>query len=217
MGSGSNRRALKDGNFITLEGGEGSGKTTQTQLLHDSLISAGIETIITREPGGTPQSEEIRSLLVSGESKRWEPLTESLLHFASRNEHLVKVILPTLQAGKWVICDRFFDSTMAYQGYAMSVDRQKIGALAKMTMGKFAPDLTLILDIPESKGLVREEGLSSEDRYNKMGASFHKKVRMAFREIASQEPERCKIIDASKGIQEVHNSIWLQVKAKFNL
>ena len=118
MGSGSNRRTLKAGNLITLEGGEGSGKTTQSQLLHNSLINAGIETIITREPGGTPQSEEIRSLLVSGESKRWEPLTESLLHFASRNEHLVKVILPTLQAGRWVICDFVAPTEKARKAFA---------------------------------------------------------------------------------------------------
>lgn len=208
---------MNRGRFLTLEGGEGSGKTTHAHLLRESLERAGIEAIVTREPGGTPRAEDIRSLLVSGEPGRWQPLTEALLHFAARAEHVALSIRPALERGVWVICDRFADSTMAYQGVAMGVGREKVEALAAAVLEDFAPDLTLVLDVPEAEGLAREDRNGGEDRYGQMGPEFHAKVREAFRDIAGREPGRCVLVDSSESIEEVRDLIWAAVARKFGL
>jgi dTMP kinase len=200
--------------FITLEGGEGGGKTTQAKRLVEALAGAGIGAIATREPGGAPGAEEIRSLLVSGAPGRWEPLTEALLHFSARREHLRSTIQPALTAGTWVVCDRFTDSTMAYQGYAQGLGRDTVERLESLVQGGRRPDLTLILDLPVDAGLAREQQRGGSDRYARMGAEFHGRVRDAFRDIARREPRRCALIDATRSIDEVAAAIWAQVRGR---
>ncbi|HEX2117061.1 MAG TPA: dTMP kinase, partial [Alphaproteobacteria bacterium] len=161
------------GRFITLEGGEGAGKSTQIARLAEALRKAGLTVRTTREPGGSPAAETIRKLLVEGEPGRWRPLTEALLHFAARKEHLDTFVLPALAAGQWVISDRFADSTMAYQGYGHQLGRAPIHALYRTVVGDFAPDLTLILDIPVEAGLARTGGRAhAETRYERMDRAF---------------------------------------------
>jgi len=208
---------LNYGRFLTLEGGEGSGKTTQAQLLRESLENAGVDAIVTREPGGTARAEDIRNLLVSGETGRWEPVSEALLHFAARAEHVALRIRPELERGVWVISDRFSDSTVAYQGVAMGVGWERVEALAATVLGEFAPDLTLVLDVTEARGLAREKRGDGEDRYSNMGPEFHKKVREAFRDIAERQPDRCKVINAAGSIDEVRDLIWAAVEEMFEL
>jgi dTMP kinase len=192
------------GKFITLEGGEGAGKSTQIARLADALRKAGLTVRTTREPGGSPAAETIRKLLVEGEPGRWRPLTEALLHFAARKEHLDTVVLPALAAGEWVICDRFADSTMAYQGYGHQLGRGSVEALYQTVVGDFAPDLTLILDIPVEAGLARTGGRAhAENRYERMDASFHERVRTGFLEIARTDPGRCVVIDATGNLERV--------------
>jgi len=207
------------GNFITLEGGEGSGKTTQVNLLHQKLISLyDIDVVSTREPGGTIKAEEIRKILLSSSSsEKWLPLTETLLHYASRLEHIENLINPSLNQGKWVICDRFIDSSMAYQGYGMNVDKSIIDQLSNLFVGNSKPDLTIILDIPEQEGLLREVREPLADRYSLMDKEFHRNVRKGFREIAKINGDRCKIINGLDSIENIHNSILEIVVSKFNL
>ncbi len=182
--------------FITLEGGEGAGKTTQIKLLADALKAGGLDPIITREPGGSPAAEVIRSLLVEGAVDRWQPMTEALLNFAARLEHVQATIEPALAAGRWVLCDRFADSTVAYQGYGHDLGRAVIDELHRLVLGYFQPDLTVILDIPVAEGLARAtnreraEG-SREDRYEHMDEGFHQRLRDGFLDIdAAQEPDK---------------------------
>ena len=208
---------MSHGRFLTLEGGEGSGKTTQAQLLRESLENAGVDLIVTREPGGTARAEDIRNLLVSGETGRWQPVSEALLHFAARAEHVALRIRPALERGVWVISDRFSDSTMAYQGVAMDVGWERVEALSAAVLGEFAPDLTLVLDVAETQGLARENQGDGEDRYGNMGPEFHKKIRTAFRDIAERQPDRCKIINAAGSIDEVRELIWTAVAEMFSL
>ena len=192
------------GKFITLEGGEGAGKSTQIARLADALRKAGLTVRTTREPGGSPAAETIRKLLVEGEPGRWRPLTEALLHFAARKEHLDTVVLPALASGEWVICDRFADSTMAYQGYGHQLGRGPVEALYRTVVGDFAPDLTLIFDIPVEAGLARTGGRDHvENRYEQMDASFHERVRTGFLEIARTDPRRCVVIDATGNLERV--------------
>ena len=192
------------GKFITLEGGEGAGKSTQIARLADALRKAGLTVRTTREPGGSPAAETIRKLLVEGEPGRWRPLTEALLHFAARKEHLDTVVLPALASGEWVICDRFADSTMAYQGYGHQLGRGPVEALYRTVVGDFAPDLTLILDIPVEAGLARTGGRAhAENRYERMDATFHERVRTGFLEIARADPGRCVVIDATGNLERV--------------
>ncbi|MBF0249086.1 MAG: dTMP kinase [Alphaproteobacteria bacterium] len=185
------------GRFITFEGGEGAGKSTQVTRLKLALETAGHAVLTTREPGGSDGGEDIRALLVNGETHRWEPLTEALLNYAARHEHLEKVIKPALASGTWVICDRFADSTMAYQGYGHGMDRETIRRLHRLVVGDIAPDLTLIFDLPVEAGLeragIRGQG---EDRYERMGLDFHERLRQGFLDIAGKEPRRCVIVDA---------------------
>lgn len=206
------------GRFITFEGGEGAGKSTQMHRLADFLEARGLEIIQTREPGGSPGAEEIRTLLVNGDGDRWTGLTEALLNFAARADHLARVIEPALARGAWVLCDRFADSTMAYQGYAQGVGPETVRTLTDMVVGKTQPDLTLILDLPVDVGLARaaERG-TGEDRYEKMGLAFHETLRQAFREIAENEPERCRLIDANADIDQVSRAVEAAVADRFDL
>jgi dTMP kinase len=192
------------GKFITLEGGEGAGKSTQIARLADALRKAGLTVRTTREPGGSPAAETIRKLLVEGEPGRWQPMTEALLHFAARKEHLETVVMPALAAGEWVISDRFADSTLAYQGYGHRLGRAPIAALYQVAVGDFAPDLTLILDLPVEAGLARTGGRGhAEDRYERMDRAFHERVRTGFLEIARAEPGRCDVINATGNLERV--------------
>ncbi len=194
--------------FITFEGGEGAGKSTQIGLLAEALVAAGIPVRTTREPGGSPGAEQIRELLVTGASDRWDAMTEALLHFAARREHLRSVVWPTLAAGQWVLSDRFADSTMAYQGYGHGLGRTAIEQLYALVVGDFAPDLTLILDLPVALGLERALARrDGEDRYESLGAEFHERLRQGFREIAEREPARCALIDASGEVGAVQAAI----------
>jgi dTMP kinase len=193
------------GRFITFEGGEGAGKSTQVRLLTAALAGQGRDVLATREPGGATGAEEIRRLLVSGDPNRWDGVTEALLHFAARRDHLARTVWPALDAGRWVVSDRFADSTMAYQGYGHSLGREPIERLYAVAVGDFAPDLTLILDIAPEAGVIRAHARrDGEDRYERMDISFHQRLRAGFLEIAAREPQRCVIIDASRSVDEVH-------------
>jgi dTMP kinase len=196
------------GRFITLEGGEGGGKSTQIRRLAAWLETRVDDVVVTREPGGSPGAEQIRSLLVDGDVRRWDPLGEALLHFAARRDHLVTTILPALQRGAWVLSDRFADSTIAYQGYGHGVDRTALAELYRICVGTLKPDLTLILDVPVAAGLARAAGRAAgEDRYERMDKGFHERLRRGFLEIAGNEPERCAVIDATPDEDAVHAAI----------
>jgi dTMP kinase len=189
------------GRFITLEGGEGAGKSTQQRRLADWLRRGGREVVETREPGGSPGAEEIRKLLVTGTAGRWDAVTEALLHFAARRDHLRQTIEPALARGSWVVCDRFADSTMAYQGYGHGLGRAPVEALYALVVGSLKPDLTLVLDLPVAEGLARAghrngRGTQQEDRYEQMDLGFHERLREGFHDIVAREPARCLLIDA---------------------
>jgi len=206
------------GRFITLEGGEGAGKSTQIALLRDALQATGIKVLTTREPGGSPGGEDIRNLLVNGDTHKWEPLTEALLNYAARHEHLQKVITPALNDSTWVLCDRFADSTMAYQGYGHGMDQEIIRRLHRLIVGDIAPDLTLILDMPVETGLARAQSRGEgEDRYERMGADFHNRLRQGFLDIARKEPYRCEVIDATGDIDTIASAIKGTVSAKLGV
>jgi dTMP kinase len=195
---------VSTGKFITIEGGEGAGKSTQLRLLADWLYQRGIAVTTTREPGGSQGAEAIRKLLVEGATDRWDATTEALLHFAARRDHLVKTVWPALKRGEWVVSDRFGDSTMAYQGYGHGLGRDAIERLYDVTVGDFRPDLTLILDIPVDAGLQRALARSgSETRYERMDIEFHRKLRQGFLDIAAREPQRCRVIDAKGTVDQV--------------
>jgi dTMP kinase len=206
------------GRFITFEGGEGAGKSTQIHRLADRLEASGLTVLKTREPGGSPGAEEIRSLLVNGEANRWTGMTEVLLHFAARADHLARVIRPALATGTWVLCDRFVDSSMAYQGVAQGLGRETIANLTTLVVGETMPDLTLILDLPVTEGLARAGGRGEgEDRYEKMGTAFHDSLRQAFLSIAAEAPARCSVIDATADIEAVSQDIWAEAAKHFSL
>lgn len=206
------------GCFITLEGGEGGGKSTQARRLAGALRGVVEEVVLTREPGGSPGAEQIRSLLVDGEVYRWDSITETLLHFAARRDHLVTTVQPALARGAWVISDRFADSTLAYQGYGYGVAKRDIAEIYRICIGDLKPDLTLILDLPVEAGLARAAGRGgSEDRYERMDVSFHERLRQGFQEIARAEPDRCAIIDATLGEDAVHEEIMAAVRARLAL
>ena len=174
----------------------------------------GISAIKTREPGGSPGAEEIRSLLVTGGVDRWDGITEVLLHSAARRDHLIKTVWPALQQGSWVVCDRFFDSTMAYQGWGHGIDRKAIESAIALSVGDFKPDLTLILDMDVTQGLDRAKSRGEgADRYERMGVEFHNRLRQGFLEIAAKNPKRCKVIDANQSPEQVHHLILEQVQA----
>ncbi len=202
--------------FITFEGGEGSGKSTHVRILDDRLKVNGYEVEVTREPGGTPGAEQLREFLVTGEAGRWSPEAEALLNYAARDDHLRHVIRPALAEGRSVICDRFLDSTRAYQGYAGGCDMALLDALEASIVGDARPDLTLILDVDPEEGLRRanERPDSGEDRYERKGLEFHKTLRDAFHKIADNEPERCIIVSTEGPRDKVAETIWRAVSAR---
>lgn len=205
--------------FITFEGGEGVGKSTQVKILCERLENKTINTIQTREPGGAPGAEQIRGLLVKGGTDKWHPMTEALLHNAARSEHLQNTIIPALKDGKWVICDRYADSTLAYQGYGQGVDVETLRALHKISTGDFWPDLTIILNGNNLSRAVQrdQENAQKEDRYERMGDNFHAKLQHSFLDIAKNNAERCIIIDAAGTIEQVAGKVWHAVKQRFAL
>ncbi len=194
--------------FITFEGGDGSGKSTQVNLLKDYLDNLNFETVKTREPGGTPSAEILRDLLTTGEVEKWTPMSEALLMWASRYEHLIQVIEPALNSGKNVICDRFYDSTYAYQGVAHNLGIDKMEKLKKIIIGDIEPDITFVLDIDPKEGLKRSLDRSNqENRFESYNIDFHNNIRSAFLEIAKKNKDRCVVIDASINEQEINNLI----------
>jgi dTMP kinase len=211
-------RKPRPGKFITLEGGEGGGKSTQIARLKQRLEGAGLTVITTREPGGTPAGERIRALLVEGEPGSLSPISEALLNFAQRAEHLERVIRPALAKGAWVISDRFADSTMAYQGYGHRLGRKPIEALYKLVCGTFRPDLTLILDVPVEIGLERAASRRGhETRYERMDVSFHERLRKGFKDIARRDRKRCALIDASQAVDSVTAEILAAVTRRLKI
>lgn len=206
------------GRFITFEGGEGAGKSTHIGRLAASLGERGVPLLVTREPGGSDGAEEIRRLLVTGATDRWDPVGEALLHFAARRDHVERRVRPALAAGNWVLCDRFADSTMAYQGYGHGLGRASIEALSRLVLGDFAPDLTILLDLPVAEGLARAAGRSgNEDRYERMDTDFHERLRLGFLEIAAGAPDRCVLIDATPAVDEVAARILETVEARLGI
>jgi len=196
------------GRFITLEGGEGAGKSTQIARLKAWLEARGRRVLATREPGGSPGAEMIRKLLVEGPIERWDGNTEALLHFAARRDHLRSTIWPALKRGEWVLSDRFADSTLAYQGYGHGLDPAIFSQLSRIAMQDFRPHLTLILDLPIDLGLSRAaKRRSLETRYESLPRDFHARVRTGFLEIAAREPERCVVIDATSDVDAVAAAI----------
>lgn len=193
------------GRFITFEGGEGAGKSTQARLLADALCDLGVPVLQTREPGGSPGAELLRELLLSG-ATAWSAPAETLLHFAARAEHVERSIRPALAAGTWVVCDRFADSTMAYQGYGQGADRAMIATLTGL-IGT-APDVTIVLDVSDAVGLARLRSRGgAADRYERLDAAFHARVNEGFRAIARAAPERCVVIAADGSEAEVHAAV----------
>lgn len=194
------------GYFITFEGGEGSGKSTQIQLLVDHISRAlsGVAPVVTREPGGTDSAESIRQLLVTGKAERWRAATEAMLMSASRHEHVAHVLRPALAAGKLVICDRYNDSTRAYQGLVGGVPREDIEALNRLACGDLVPDLTILLDMDVAEGLRRaSDRAGDESRFESKGLEFHQKVRTAFLDLAGRYPDRFVIVDAGRSVETV--------------
>lgn len=209
---------LKRGRFITLEGGEGAGKSTQAGLLVAALAKAGVAALRTREPGGAPGAEEIRSLLVEGEPGRWDAVTEALLMVAARRSHVTHTIAPALERGEWVVCDRFVDSTMAYQGYGGGVPLAALAELHRLIAGDLMPDLTFILDIPVAKGLARATGRSGgETRFERMDPAFHERLRQGFLEIARAAPGRCFVIDAQRDVGTVQQAMLDAVRERLGV
>lgn len=197
--------------FITFEGGEGTGKSTQVKLLAERLRGQGTEVVLTREPGGTPEAEAIRAILVNGNPDSLSPEAEALLNYAARDLHLRQLIRPALEAGQTVICDRFMDSTRAYQSCAGGAKASFIDALEKAIVAKTIPNLTLIFDLDPKLGLERAKSRGGEDRFERKGLAFHQKLRSGFLDIAAKNPKRCKVIDASQSVETVAQSVWQAV------
>ena len=204
--------------FITFEGGEGAGKSTQARRLAAALQSCGIAICATREPGGSPGAEQIRALLVEGEPGRWDALTETLLMFAARADHLAETIRPAMAAGRWVICDRFTDSTYAYQGAGRGLEPAMIAAIESAAVGSFRPDLTFILDVPVETGLSRAGARGvHETRFEHFDVAFHGRLREFFHTLAAREPNRCVLIDSTAPPDEVAAQIWQTVSLRFGV
>lgn len=197
------------GLFITFEGGEGTGKSTQVMLLAERLRASGRDVVTTREPGGTPEAEAVRALLVSGDTTRWSAEAEALLNYAARDNHLRGLIRPALVRGSVVICDRFMDSTRAYQGYAGDCPMALIDALEAQVVGGTRPALTLMFDLDPAHGLARaRQRGEGEDRYERKGLGFHQRLREGFLAIARGDAARCRIIDAGLPVDDVASAVW---------
>lgn len=209
------------GRFITFEGGEGAGKSTQVRRLVARLQGLGVEVVATREPGGSVGAEAIRNLVLTGAADRWSPITETLLMYAARRDHIERTILPALESGAWVVCDRFADSTRAYQGQAGGVSGGLIGTLEAEVLGDAVPDLTLVFDLPVETGLARAEQFAKlaghgETRFESKGLDFHRRLRAAFQAIAAANPDRCRLIEAAVSIDQVEAQVWAPVEALLN-
>jgi dTMP kinase len=208
-----NVRAVTRGRFISLEGGEGAGKSTQILALMERLAAAGVEAVATREPGGSPGAEAIRELLVTGETDRWSATTETLMMYAARRDHIERLVRPALARGAWVVSDRFADSTRAYQGAAGRAADELISALERLVLEDTRPDLTLILDLPVQIGLQRAASRGGgEARFEAKGLAFHQRLRHAFLAIAAAEPTRCVVVDAAGEPDAVGARIWAAVQ-----
>ncbi len=215
----SRPRAGERGRFITFEGGEGAGKSTQVRRLSERLNALGIDVVATREPGGSPGAEIVRHLLLSGAAKPLGPLAEAALFAAARADHLDVTIRPSLDRGSWVISDRFADSTRVYQGALGNVDPKLIAALETVTVGETRPDLTVVLDVPADEGLARAAARSGAgaDRFESESLNFHRHLREAFRDLALREPERCVLIDGRQSPDAVAEAIWNAVASRLPL
>ena len=201
------------GLFVTFEGGEGTGKSSHARRLADRLTQAGRAVLLTREPGGSPGAEDLRKLLVTGNTERWSAKAEALLNYAARDAHLRETIGPALTRGEVVLCDRFMDSTRVYQGYAGGCDMALIDMLEDQIVGLNRPAVTLILDVEVSLGLLRAKGRGApgEDRFERKGPEYHQKLRDGFREVARLDPKRCRLIDSSRDTEAVAGDIWAAV------
>ena len=202
---------MKRGKFITFEGGEGAGKSTQAGLLAERLRAAGLGTVVTREPGGTPLGEAVRSLVLD---TRPVPVTELLLFAAARAEHVAEVIRPALAHGTWVVCDRFIDSSRVYQGALGGVPRDLIDAIEAGSVAPTFPDLTIVLDLPPETGLQRAASRGALSRFDAESASYHRQLQEGFRTVARAEPERCLLIDAARAPGEIADDVWRAVETR---
>ena len=210
--------AVSLGRFITIEGGEGAGKSTQTRLLLAALERAGIPAQGTREPGGSPNAETIRQLLLEGDGERWDAVGETLLFMAARHDHVTRLIEPSLAQGIWVVSDRFADSTLAYQGYGKGLSLADLASLRHFALGAFAPELTLILDLPVEVGLARAAARgAATDRFESLDPAFHERSRQGFRQIAAQDAARCVVIDASADPQAVHHAVLNAIEQRLGV
>jgi len=207
------------GKFITFEGGEGAGKSTQVERLAERLRALGLSVVVSREPGGSAGAEAIRHVLLSGAAKPLGPHAEAILFAAARADHLRQTIRPALERGQWAISDRFADSTRIYQGVLGNVDARLIARLEKLTVGELGPDLTIILDIPPEEGLARvtrRRGDAPIDRFEAEAFDFHKKLREAYLELAEREPNRCVVINAGADAATVSEFVWSAVNTRLS-
>lgn len=201
------KQKLKSGTFISFEGIEGTGKSTQARLLSEYLAKKGRKTVLTEEPGGTPISLQIRKVLLSTKHKEMDYLTELLLYNAARIQHIKEKIIPAIDCGGIVITDRFSDSTVAYQGYGRGISLRLIDSLDRIATGEMRPDLTILLDVDVETGLMRNKHINKVDRLELEDVRFHKKVREGFLKLAAKESKRIKVVKASRGIEEIHREI----------
>ena len=207
------------GRFVTLEGGEGAGKSTQLTRLKARLEAEGIEVVATREPGGSRRAEAIRSFVLSGQALPHGAFAELLLFASARADHVETLIRPALARGAYVLCDRFIDSTRVYQGRLGTAGADTVAALERIAVGRTRPDLTLVLDVPAKLGAVRagqrrELMGTALDRFEREGLAFHTRVREGFLAIAAEEPERCAVVDASRGPDAVERAIWAELSGR---
>ncbi len=212
-------QGVEIGRFITFEGGEGTGKSTQAGILSERLARSGRSVFATREPGGSPRAEEIREVLLSGQAAPLGPLAEAVLFSVARADHVDNAILGALQQGQWVVCDRFMDSTRAYQGATSGVPRPLINALERLAIGGLTPDITFILDIPAEDGLARAKNRAEGeelDRFESQELMMHERIRRAFLDIAEEDPGRCVVVDASQPEAMVAEDVWETVLQRLN-
>jgi dTMP kinase len=210
-------QALSEGRFITFEGGEGAGKTTQIELLAETLRQNKFDVLTTREPGGSPGAEAIRELLLSGAVDRWDGESEALLMVAARRDHLVATIWPALAAGRIVLCDRFADSTEAYQGWGRGIPRERLAELHRFAAGEFAPDLTFVLDLPPEEGLARATKRGATTRFERMPLDMHERLRQGFLAIARRDKKRCVVIDARQSVGAIHAEVLGALRGRLKI